>query len=316
VLFLYATSFRYVQPNFRCFGAVLPLCKPYISSGYEGFITVYMAIADSELAAIEAAMRDRPEGVSMGDLVGLGASEAQRRAMQRRLKKLIDQRRVFTSGVAKHMRYFLVGQPGPPTLIHKEEAHLESEGGFFVPVSKTGQELQGLIRRPERDRSPVPYQREFLSNYQPNSTYFLSPRERKYLAEIGVVEVGVGLPAGTYARHILDRLLIDLSWNSSRLEGNTYSILDTHLLLDRGKIAEGKSAEETQMIINHKEAIEFLVEAAGDIGFNRHTILNLHAFLSNNLLDPQASGRLRQGYCHWEISLYAIAGAVSNRGVF
>jgi hypothetical protein len=37
----------------------------------------------------------------------------------------------------------------------------------------------------------------------------------------------VAQPAGTYARQIPDRLLIDLAWNSSRLEGNTYSLLDT-----------------------------------------------------------------------------------------
>ena len=254
-----------------------------------------MAIVDLELAAIEGVIRDRADGVSMSDLVGSSATEAQRRAMQRRLKKLIARGRVVSSGVAKHTRYYLAGQPGPKMLIHKDEAHLEAESGLFVHVSNAGQELQKLIRRPETERLPVPYRREFLSSYRPNVTYYLSPRERAHLAQIGAVETGAGKPAGTHARQILDRLLIDLSWNSSRLEGNTYSILDTHLLLEQGKVAEGKSAEETQMIVNHKEAIEFLVEAAGEIGFNRHTILNLHSLLSNNLLDPQASGRLRQG---------------------
>ncbi len=48
------------------------------------------------------------------------------------------------------------------------------------------------------------------------------------------------------------------------------------------------------MILNHKEAIEFLIASADDIGFNRYTVLNLHAMLSDNLLaDPTASGRLR-----------------------
>ena len=48
------------------------------------------------------------------------------------------------------------------------------------------------------------------------------------------------------------------------------------------------------MILNHKDAIEFLVGAAEEIGFNRYTILNLHALLANNLLaDPTAAGRLR-----------------------
>jgi hypothetical protein len=49
------------------------------------------------------------------------------------------------------------------------------------------------------------------------------------------------------------------------------------------------------MILNHKAAIELLVDQADEIGFNRYTILNLHALLADNLLaDPQAGGRLRR----------------------
>ena len=101
-------------------------------------------------------------------------------------------------------------------------------------------------------------------------------------------------PAGTYARKLAGRLLIDLSWNSSRLEGNTYSLLETERLISAGEAAAGKDAFEAQMILNHKEAIEFLIDSADEIGFNRYTLLNLHALLSDNLLeDPTASGRLR-----------------------
>ena len=92
----------------------------------------------------------------------------------------------------------------------------------------------------------------------------------------------------------MDRLLIDLSWNSSRLEGNTYSLLETQRLLEQGENAEGKGAEETQMILNHKAAIELLADPAAEIGFNRYTLCNLHAMLAENLLpDPAAGGRLR-----------------------
>ena len=84
------------------------------------------------------------------------------------------------------------------------------------------------------------------------------------------------LPAGTYVRQVLDRLLIDLSWNSSRLEGNTYSLLETQRLFEFGENAEGKAAADAQMILNHKAAIEMLVDQAGDVGFNRYTICNLH----------------------------------------
>ena len=82
--------------------------------------------------------------------------------------------------------------------------------------------------------------------------------------------------------------MIDLSWNSSRLEGNTYSLLDTRRLIDFGEQAQGKALLETQMILNHKDAIEFLVNAAEDIGFNRYTILNLHALLASGLLPDEA----------------------------
>jgi hypothetical protein len=99
----------------------------------------------------------------------------------------------------------------------------------------------------------------------------------------------------TFARDILHRLLIDLSWASSRLEGNTYTRLDTERLIDFGQAAEGKDAVETQMILNHKAAIELLVSEAGQIGFFPYTILNLHALLSDGLLpDPRACGRIRE----------------------
>lgn len=61
-----------------------------------------------------------------------------------------------------------------------------------------------------------------------------------------------------------------------------------------GEEAEGRDASEAQMILNHKAAIDLLIEEAEDIGFNRYTVLNLHALLSHNLLaDSQACGRLR-----------------------
>ena len=67
-----------------------------------------------------------------------------------------------------------------------------------------------------------------------------------------------GRPARTYARKIYQRLLVDLAWNSSRLEGNTYSLLETERLLETGEEILGKNPIDTQMILNHNEAIEFI----------------------------------------------------------
>ncbi|MBF0623558.1 MAG: hypothetical protein HQL82_02000 [Magnetococcales bacterium] len=162
-----------------------------------------------------------------------------------------------------------------------------------MPLSSAGLAIRDLIRRPTEARKPVGYDRGFLDDYRPNVSFYLSPRERAHLAEVGRPQSPIQ-PAGTYARQILNRLLIDLAWNSSRLEGNTYSLLDTRRLIELGEQAEGRAHLEAQMILNHKDAIEFLVSAAGDIGFNRYTILNLHALLANNLLaDTTAAGRLR-----------------------
>ncbi len=58
----------------------------------------------------------------------------------------------------------------------------------------------------------------------------------------------------------LERLAIDLSWKSSQIEGNTYSLLETERLLKDKETAAGKTKEEAIMLLNHKEAIDFLVE--------------------------------------------------------
>ncbi len=125
-------------------------------------------------------------------------------------------------------------------------------------------------------------------------TYCFSPEKvRKQIFNEGKRFDRV-LAAGTYARHICQRLLIDLSYNSSRLEGNTYSQLDTQKLVEEGIAAEGKVHEETVMIMNHKEAILFLVEDAQDMELNSLTIRNLHHLLSQDLLaNPEACGNIR-----------------------
>ncbi|MBU8911765.1 MAG: Fic family protein [Desulfobacterales bacterium] len=143
-------------------------------------------------------------------------------------------------------------------------------------------------------RKPIGYQRSFLEDYDPGVTFYLSESLRAQFHEMGHTPVRER-PAGTYARDILNRLLIDLSWASSRLEGNTYNRLDTKNLIEFGQEAEGKDIHETQMILNHKAAIEMLIQEADQIGFNSFTFLNLHAILSENLLpDEDACGRLRR----------------------
>jgi Fic family protein/predicted transcriptional regulator len=62
-----------------------------------------------------------------------------------------------------------------------------------------------------------------------------------------------------YAKE-LERLAIDLSWKSSQIEGNTYSLLETERLLKDKETASGKTKEEAVMLLNHKEALDFIIE--------------------------------------------------------
>ncbi len=244
-------------------------------------------IAKKDMQAIIDAVAGHRDGLSVQQLHEELGKTIFPGTLRYRLKRLVEDNRLVREGKARATRYRI------PT---EEESSgtVEAPGKQSVPVSKAGVAIQKYVRQAQESREPVGYDRAFLDSYRPNETFYLSDEERAHLHEIGKPQTGEQ-PAGTYARQILGRLLIDLSWNSSRLEGNTYSILDTRRLIDFGQAAEGKDRLETQMILNHKDAIELLVAEAHGIGFNRHTILNLHAMLANNLLpDSDAPGRLRQ----------------------
>lgn len=209
-----------------------------------------------------------------------------RRTLQRWLNALVGQGRLRKEGQARSTRYLLPVQAAP-------EAAAAAPGDVSLPLSDEARAIDIAVRQPVQHRTPVGYRRSFLDSYRPNTTFYLHAALRAELQALGQVAAH-NEPAGTYARSIANRLLIDLSWNSSRLEGNTYSLLETERLLSAGDAAEGKGALEAQMILNHKAAIEFLMDCTPDMGFNRYTLLNLHALLSDNLLpDPTASGRLR-----------------------
>ncbi|WP_035724634.1 Fic family protein [Fodinicurvata fenggangensis] len=247
-------------------------------------------IPEKELKAIEDIVRRHPEGVTAQEIAKALQTHLPRRTLQYRLQRLVKDGRLVSRGERRWTKY---QPPAVEQQIEMIATHAEAGGAYTVPLSKESRTTREHLHQPPEVRNPVGYRREFLDTYRPNLSFYLSENERAHLAKVGKPTVS-GQPAGTYAKQILNRLLIDLSWNSSRLEGNTYSLLDTRRLLEFGEEAEGRDRLEAQMILNHKDAIEFLVNGANEIEFNRHTILNLHAMLANNLLpDQTATGRLR-----------------------
>lgn len=219
-----------------------------------------------------------PQGASLEEvMIGLPPTVS-RRTVQRWLSGLVQKGELQAIGQGRARKYALASPPPPSSPI---------------PLSAEGTQIQAVITLPIQARKPVSYHREFLERYIPNQTFYLPESSRQKLLSLGGGHAK-NYPAGTYARQIFNRLLIDLSWNSSRLEGNTYSLLETKQLLEEGKSPQGRDAKETQMILNHKAAIEFLIQSASSMGIHRYTLLNLHTLLSDNLMpDPAASGRLR-----------------------
>jgi Fic family protein len=215
----------------------------------------------------------------------LGHSMAQR-TLQRRLALLVELGRLQMLGEARSARYVRAPLDAPATVRAFAEV--------YVPTSPQGEQIKAYVRQPRALRPPVGYKMEFLEQYHPNHTAYLPQGLRDQLHALGR-SPAEQTPAGTFARDILNRLLIDLSWASSQLEGNTYSRLDTARLIEFGQAAEGKDALETQMILNHKQAIEYLVLDPAHAQLTPDCIIALHAFLSDGLMaDPAAVGRIRR----------------------
>ncbi len=246
--------------------------------------------------ALLSSIRFAVKGLSMADLVAQHP-EVSRRTAQRWLRQLVDDGMVSAVGEGRGRRYVLRGSLPAQQLLREPQPADSAVGSTFplyIPLSADSTDIVAYVNQPLQARTPVGCQREFLDAYQPNATFYLPSPLRRQLHRMGRTAQATA-PAGTYSRDILSRMLIDLSWASSHLEGNTYSRLDTRRLIEQGQAAQGKAAVETQMILNHKTAIELLVENAGAAGLNRYTLMNLHSALSENLLPNAADeGRVRQ----------------------
>ncbi|MFM2317430.1 MAG: hypothetical protein E6Q84_03545 [Thiothrix sp.] len=202
------------------------------------------------------------------------------RTLSRWLMRLVASGQIQASGFNRGRRYFLAALPSaavsPESLFSPES---------LVAINKV---RQALIHR-----EPCTYNKAWLDHYQVNHSCYLSDQQKALLRQHGK-PTSHELPAGTYARKIFNRLLIDLSYNSARLEGNTYSLLDTEKLLINGIAADDKLDIEKVMLLNHKEAIRFLVDGIKRLETSSDTIRSLHFLLADGLVMPQDAGQIRR----------------------
>lgn len=88
----------------------------------------------------------------------------------------------------------------------------------------------------------------------------------------------------TEYRKEMERLGVDLSWKSSQIEGNTYSLLETERLLKDKQTASGKTKEEAIMLLNHKDALDFVLDVPDYLKeISVHRIEDIHSILTKEL---------------------------------
>lgn len=247
----------------------------------------------TELDRIVSVVQVDPRGMSFAQILQLLDGTISRRTLQRRLATLVQEGRLKNLGYGRSLHY-VAEQVRPSYIVCEPDAPYYSIAQRQLHPEGRALEVRRYVSQPLADRKAVSYQHDFLHRYQPNATFYLSEPVRKHLHRVGTPPDGKH-PAGTFAKQIFNKLLIDLSWNSSRLEGNTYSRIETERLLLQNAQFDNKSTDDTLMIINHKDAIEFLIESADIIGFNRYTIFMVHGLLARGLLsNPASRGQIRK----------------------
>lgn len=154
---------------------------------------------------------------------------------------------------------------------------------FLSPESL---EIIDTMGSPLSKRASVVYNENFLSDYSPNTSRYFSEEICERLKILSKAD-RENTP-GAYIKKILNDFLTELVWNSCRIAGNSYTLLETEHLFDTGESGEGKKPSETQLLLNHKSAIEHLVNLGENIQIDRSIILQLHAIIYKGLNTTQA----------------------------
>jgi fido (protein-threonine AMPylation protein) len=202
---------------------------------------------------------------TIGDLRALPAfREVTERTLQRDLGELVKKGMVIREGEARAVSY-TVPLPGRLT------------------TTLPGEVLETLFAR--EDRKSVAYEFERLDVL--TQTPLFSPAEQEVLAKCDALfRERLKTVNPDIVRRERERITIELSWKSSQIEGNTYTLLETESLIKEGTPASGKSKEETTMVLNHKRALEFS-EAHTELfagALSADLIIDLHRILAQDLM--------------------------------
>lgn len=183
--------------------------------------------------------------------------------VKRILSKLISENILETKGQGKGRKYLL-----SPAL---EILHHINVDEYFE------KEIDERVIKNSFNFSLIPNILGKVSLFTRDEIQQLNKLQEKFKENISL------LSKSEYSKE-LERLAIDLSWKSSQIEGNTYSLLETERLLKEKETAEGKSQGDATMLLNHKEALDFILENPDYISpLTISTIEDIHSILIKDL---------------------------------
>jgi Fic family protein len=201
--------------------------------------------------------------ISVSDLFTILGTNTSERTLKRDLADLVAAGILMTEGGGRSLVYSL------PT-----------SGRFFIPIDA----LTYNAQEPDRRAGAFSTYQFDLSDNWPKSLF--SKNELSHLTHnTDAYQARVAKQSPDIHAKELERFIIELSWKSSRIEGNTYTLLDTELLLREGVASKTNTPEETTMILNHKTAFDFV---RGQVTFaqplTRSFVEQVHTLLMTGLI--------------------------------
>ncbi len=169
---------------------------------------------------------------------GISFSESDA-TLKRLIAKEVEDGNILVEGKARATRYSLSPQAHLTMPLNIDTYFLKEADERLVQTSFNFELITTQIPR------VIIFSEDELRRLNTSQALF-----QKHLAEISESQY----------RKEMERLGIDLSWKSSQIEGNTYSLLETERLLRESKTADGKTKEEATMLLNHKDALRFILD--------------------------------------------------------
>ncbi len=159
--------------------------------------------------------------------------------IKRLLTQLINEELIISSGAGKGTKY-----------------KISPAFSLFYPI-----DVEQYFQKEIDERKIIEQFNLSLINDVIGNVNLFNEVELKKLSELqSKFNTNISYLSETEYKKEMERLAIDLSWKSSQIEGNTYSLLETERLLKERETAEGKTWEDAQMLLNHKDALDFISE--------------------------------------------------------